>query len=159
MTNSHGNFILIFLPKWGWALSAFAWNGEADIHESLSARLRCCGLRKVETASQSKTIGARIIGIRAAHSPVRQSFELTQWDNKFKHAKVCVLSFWRLSDVMQCLWSNSICYNSLHDDGFKSIGCNPCTRAVKRHESARAGRWWWETRDRSSTECGLHVSQ
>ncbi|MGP1918512.1 MAG: phosphoadenosine phosphosulfate reductase family protein [Candidatus Hodgkinia cicadicola] len=156
---AHGNCISIMSPRWGWALCAFAEHFETNIHESLFARVRCCYLRKVENISRNETVGIRIVGIRASHSAVRQMFEITQWDNKFKHVKLCALSFWRLPDVMQYLWSNSICYNSMHDVGFKSIGCNPCTRAVKRYESARAGRWWWEMKDRSSTECGLHVGQ
>ncbi|MGP1926916.1 MAG: phosphoadenosine phosphosulfate reductase family protein [Candidatus Hodgkinia cicadicola] len=154
---AYGNFISIMLPKWGWALCALAEHIGTNIHESHFARLRCCYIRKVENISRNKNVGFRIVGIRAAHSIARQTFELVQWDNKFNHAKVCILSFWRLPDVMQCLWSNSICYNSMYDVGFKSIGCNPCTRAVKHYEDARAGRWWWETKDRSYVECGLHA--
>ncbi|MGP1918158.1 MAG: phosphoadenosine phosphosulfate reductase domain-containing protein [Candidatus Hodgkinia cicadicola] len=159
ITNAYGNCILVLQPKWGWTLSTFANHSQPNIHESLLARQQCCYLRKIKNISQSKVVGIRIVGIRAAHSLARQLFEFAQWDSKFKHAKLCALSFWQLNDVMHYLWSNSICYNSLHDIGFKSIGCNPCTRAVKRHESARAGRWWWEIKDRSSIECGLHVAQ
>ncbi|MGP1916397.1 MAG: phosphoadenosine phosphosulfate reductase family protein [Candidatus Hodgkinia cicadicola] len=154
---AHGNCISIMLPRRGWALCAIAEHLETNIHESSFARIRCCYIRKVENISRNKIVGIRIVGIRAAHSAVRQTFEIAQWDNKFKRIKLCAVSFWRSTDVMQYLWSNSICYNPLHDVGFKSIGCNPCTRAVKHHENARAGRWWWEIKDRSSTECGLHV--
>ncbi|MGP1912036.1 MAG: phosphoadenosine phosphosulfate reductase family protein [Candidatus Hodgkinia cicadicola] len=157
-TKAHGgNYIMTMSPKWSWVLSAFAKSPEVNVYDSLVVRLRCCHLRKVETIARGKFIGIRIVGVRAAHSPARQLFKFAQWDDKFNYVKFCALSFWHLNDIMQYLWSNSICYNSMHDVGFKSIGCSLCTRAIKRHESARAGRWWWEAKHRLPAECGLHV--
>lgn len=149
---------MIILVKWGWALCAKGRYIKTNIYENHSSRLYCCFLRKVESISQNKPLGVQVSGVRIPHSFSRRSFESIQWDRKFKHIKLCALSFWYLDDIMHYLWSNSICYNSLHDIGFKSIGCSPCTRATKYNEKARAGRWWWENKQYLFAECGLHTS-
>ncbi|MFP3037532.1 MAG: phosphoadenosine phosphosulfate reductase family protein [Candidatus Hodgkinia cicadicola] len=158
ISNAYGSCFSITKPKWGWVLCAKAAFIKTNIHESATARLRCCLVRKVESIFRTRAVIVKLVGIRIPHSSARQQFEIAQWDRRFKHIKVCPVALWQSIDIMQYLWSNSICYNSLHDYGYKSIGCAPCTRAVKHWESARAGRWWWESGKQTSSECGLHTS-
>ncbi|MBL7918114.1 MAG: phosphoadenosine phosphosulfate reductase family protein, partial [Bacteroidia bacterium] len=95
-----------------------------------------------------------ITGIRAEQSGNRSDMPMVEWDESNQLLKVHPLLNWTLNDVKDFIFKHNIPYNPLHDKGFVSIGCQPCTRAIKPGEDFRAGRWWWE--DASKKECGLH---
>ena len=95
-----------------------------------------------------------ITGLRAEHSPGRHDMQLLEWDDANQLVKFNPLINWSSEDVKAAIRKNEIPYNVLHDRGFPSIGCAPCTRAVQPGEDFRAGRWWWE--QNSKKECGLH---
>ncbi len=131
-------------------------NGPNAFYESVDHRKACCGIRKVEPlkrALQGKKIW--ITGIRASQSPDRQGMPILEWDAANELIKYHPLLHWSDQDVKDFISLHTIPYNPLHDRGFVSIGCAPCTRAVKAGEDFRSGRWWWE--DDSKKECGLHV--
>lgn len=94
-----------------------------------------------------------ITGLRAEQSPNRQTMQLLEWDEGNQILKYNPLLHWTMEDMLKYIKEESIPYNTLHDKGFVSIGCAPCTRAIMPGEDARAGRWWWEA---SQKECGLH---
>ncbi|WP_353136606.1 phosphoadenylyl-sulfate reductase [Pseudopedobacter sp.] len=129
--------------------------GPNSFYESVENRKTCCGIRKVEPLNRAlKDKKIWITGIRAEQSPNRTDMEWVEWDEAHQLVKVHPIFSWTLEDVKAYVSSNHIPYNPLHDKGFPSIGCSPCTRAVAPGEDFRAGRWWWE--DQSKKECGLH---
>ena len=129
--------------------------GPNSFYESVENRKTCCGIRKVEPLNRAlKDKKIWITGIRAEQSPNRTDMEWVEWDEAHQLVKVHPIFSWSLEDVKAYVSNNHIPYNPLHDKGFPSIGCSPCTRAVAPGEDFRAGRWWWE--DQSKKECGLH---
>ncbi|ESU25179.1 adenylylsulfate reductase [Flavobacterium enshiense DK69] len=129
--------------------------GINPFYESQELRKQCCYIRKVEPLQRAlKDTKVWITGLRAEHSPNRNSIETVQWDEQYQLYKYNPLLHWTSDEVKEYVNSKGIPYNVLHDKGFISIGCAPCTRAVKEGEDFRAGRWWWE--DASKKECGLH---
>jgi phosphoadenosine phosphosulfate reductase len=129
--------------------------GPNSFYESVENRKECCGIRKVEPLKRALA-GNKcwITGIRAEQSVNRQFMENTEWDEQNNLIKFHPIYNWTLEQVKEYISANNIPYNALHDRGFPSIGCAPCTRAVQPGEDFRAGRWWWE--DQSKKECGLH---
>jgi phosphoadenosine phosphosulfate reductase len=123
--------------------------GPSSFYESVENRKECCGIRKIEPLKRALN-GNKIwiTGIRAEQSPNRQDMANIEWDEGNQLVK-----FHPIFDIKQ----HNIPYNTLHDRGFPSIGCQPCTRAIQPGEDFRAGRWWWE--DQSKKECGLHSVQ
>ncbi|AND64412.1 phosphoadenosine phosphosulfate reductase [Flavobacterium covae] len=130
-------------------------NGINGFYGSVENRKACCHIRKV-VPLQRALEGANlwITGLRAEQSQNRQHVPLLEWDQNFKLFKYNPLVNWSLEEVMSYLKQHTVPYNVLHDKGYVSIGCAPCTRAIKEGEDFRAGRWWWE--DQSKKECGLH---
>lgn len=129
--------------------------GAYSFYDSLENRKECCEIRKVKPlkrALQGKTIW--ITGIRSEHSQNRTEMQKFEWDATNNITKIHPLLNWSNNEVWTYIKANNVPYNCLHDKGFISIGCQPCTRAVKDGEDFRAGRWWWE--DASKKECGLH---
>lgn len=124
-------------------------------YESVENRKGCCHIRKIVPMGRALD-GAKIwiSGLRAEQSITRQDLELAQWDEKYKLIKISPLRSWTEKQVWDYIHDNNIPYNHLHDKGFPSIGCLPCTRAIKPGEDVRAGRWWWENPE--FKECGLH---
>jgi phosphoadenosine phosphosulfate reductase len=98
-----------------------------------------------------------ITGLRAEHSAARHDLQQLEWDESNQIIKYHPLLYWTTEQTKAYIDAHNIPYNPLHDRGFVSIGCAPCTRAVKPGEDFRAGRWWWE--DNSKKECGLHEKQ
>ena len=96
-----------------------------------------------------------ITGLRAEHSGDRKDLPVLEWDESNQIIKYHPLLHWTTEEVKEYISQNRVPYNPLHDKGFVSIGCAPCTRAVKPGEDFRAGRWWWEDADKK--ECGLHI--
>jgi phosphoadenosine phosphosulfate reductase len=132
--------------------------GPNAFYQSVELRKTCCNIRKVrplETALKHQQVW--ITGIRAEHSSDRKLLSVVEWDSSRNLLKFNPLLHYTHDQVMKLIQQWGIPYNPLHDKGFVSIGCAPCTRAVQPGEDFRAGRWWWE--DPSNKECGLHVHQ
>ena len=130
--------------------------GPNSFYESVENRKGCCYIRKVEPLKRAlKGNSVWITGLRAEHSIDRHNMPQVEWDETNNVIKYHPLLHWTFEEVKQYIMENKIPYNSLHDKGFVSIGCAPCTRAIKPGEDFRAGRWWWE--DATKKECGLHV--
>jgi phosphoadenosine phosphosulfate reductase len=139
------------------AIAVQAWveqNGPNAFYKSVAQRQQCCHIRKVEPL-QRALAGKKswITGLRREQSEARQTLERQAWDDANGLTKINPLLDWTNDDVWAYIKANSVPYNALHDKGYPSIGCAPCTRAVRPGEDIRSGRWWWET---SSKECGLH---
>lgn len=129
--------------------------GPLSFYESLENRKECCFIRKVEPLNRAlKDVDIWITGLRADHSENRAGLELVEWDEQRRIVKVNPLANWSLEEVKEYIKLYNIPTNVLQDKGFVSLGCQPCTRAIREGESFRAGRWWWE--DNSKKECGLH---
>ncbi len=134
-----------------------ARRGINGFRHTLDAREECCGFRKVEPLRRALA-GAAVwyTGLRAGQSAHRAETPIAQVDAGHGVIKVSPLADWSRDDVDRYIHEYAIPYNILHDRGFPSIGCAPCTRAVRVGESERAGRWWWE--QEAKKECGLHLS-
>jgi phosphoadenosine phosphosulfate reductase len=132
--------------------------GPNSFYESVQNRKECCYIRKVaplKRALENNVIW--ITGLRAAHSTERKNMPQVEWDDSNQIIKYHPILHWTTEEVKQYINKHDIPYNILHDKGFVSIGCAPCTRAIKPGEDFRAGRWWWE--DSTKKECGLHVHE
>lgn len=130
--------------------------GPNSFYESVENRKECCYIRKVEPLQKAlKGNKIWITGIRAEQSNNRHEMQMLEWDEVNQVMKFHPLLNWTWGQVKQFVSRNDVPYNPLHDKGFVSIGCAPCTRAIKPGEDFRAGRWWWE--DNSKKECGLHI--
>lgn len=129
-------------------------NGPNAFYKSVAQRQQCCGIRKVEPLKRALT-GKKswITGLRREQSAARQGLEREVWDEANGLVKINPLLDWTENEIWAYIRANEVPYNALHDRGYPSIGCAPCTRAVAPGEDVRAGRWWWEE---SSKECGLH---
>jgi phosphoadenosine phosphosulfate reductase len=124
-------------------------------YESIENRKECCNIRKIEPLKRAfKGLDAWICGLRKSQSVTRADMNLVEWDANNNLIKINPIINWSNHDVLDFISLNKIPYNVLHDKGFPSIGCQPCTRAVKPGEDIRAGRWWWENPEQK--ECGLH---
>lgn len=129
--------------------------GINGFYESVDNRKACCHVRKVEPLARALR-GAKVwvTGIRADQSANRHDMPFVEWDEARQLYKINPLLHWTLADVEAYIERHNVPYNTLHDKGFISIGCAPCTRAIEPGEDPRAGRWWWES---SQKECGLHA--
>ena len=131
-------------------------NGLNAFYDSVEMRKECCRIRKVEPLNRALSGNkAWITGQRRAQSTTRTSLEVQENDEAHGMVKFNPLADWSEEDVWNYIRSNNVPYNLLHDKGYPSIGCEPCTRAIQPGEDIRAGRWWWENPE--SKECGLHV--
>ncbi|MES2555184.1 MAG: phosphoadenylyl-sulfate reductase [Bacteroidota bacterium] len=148
--------IEVFSPQTEAVQQLVTEKGPISFYESLENRKECCFIRKVEPLNRAlQNVDCWITGLRAEHSENRQDLPVVDWDEQRKITKVNPLSNWTLEQVRERIRSRNIPYNALHDRGFVSIGCQPCTRAIREGDNFRAGRWWWE--DNSKKECGLHA--
>jgi len=124
-------------------------------YESIENRKLCCHVRKIVPLRRAlKGMDAWITGLRREQSVTRTDLKVVEWDAANGLIKVNPLLEWSEAQIWDFIKLNDIPYNKLHDQGFPSIGCQPCTRAIEKGEDLRAGRWWWEMPD--SKECGLH---
>jgi len=132
-------------------------NGVNGFYESVENRKACCFIRKVKPLNRALT-GAKvwITGLRSEQSDNRKDMKMIEWDADRGLYKFNPLIHWSYDEMMDYIRQKNVPYNPLHDKGFISIGCAPCTRAIEPGEDPRAGRWWWEV---SHKECGLHVHQ
>ena len=135
-----------------------AREGINGFRHSIAARQACCGFRKVEPLARALAgAAAWLTGLRAGQSSARADTPLAEADARRGLMKVNPLADWSRADVEAYVRDNAVPYNVLHDRGFPSIGCAPCTRAVRVGEDERAGRWWWEREEKK--ECGLHLGR
>jgi phosphoadenosine phosphosulfate reductase len=145
----------VYFPKAETVENLLTEKGPLSFYESLENRKECCFIRKVEPLNRAlKDVDVWITGLRADHSENRADLELVEWDEQRQIVKINPLANWSLEEVKEYIKQYNIPYNVLQDKGFVSLGCQPCTRAIREGESFRAGRWWWE--DNSKKECGLH---
>ena len=129
--------------------------GYYSFRASLQARKDCCGVRKVEPLRRALAgKQAWLTGLRREQTQTRTAIDVAGWDDGFGLWKFNPLSSWTTAQTWAYVQEHSLPYNRLHDLGYPSIGCAPCTRAVKPYEDLRAGRWWWENAEHK--ECGLH---
>jgi phosphoadenosine phosphosulfate reductase len=132
-------------------------HGLNAFYESLDLRKACCAIRKVEPLNRAlKDKGGWITGQRRDQAATRAALPEQEIDEARAVAKFNPLTEWSWSDVLAYAEANDVPINPLHARGYPSIGCEPCTRAIRTGEDPRAGRWWWEQSD--SKECGLHVA-
>lgn len=130
--------------------------GFYSFRESLENRKECCGVRKVEPLQRAlRNTDAWITGLRRSQGALRVDIRKIEQDEAHPGLyKINPLADWSEEDVWGYIKKNDVPYNRLHDAGYRSIGCAPCTRAVKPDEDVRSGRWWWENPDHK--ECGIH---
>lgn len=123
--------------------------------ESVENRKECCYNRKIEPLKRAfNELEVWICGLRASQSVTRSDINVVEWDGNNNLIKINPLANWSEEQVWEYIKEKGIPYNTLHDKGYPSIGCQPCTRAIEKDEDVRAGRWWWENPD--TKECGLH---
>ncbi|MFL5809191.1 MAG: phosphoadenylyl-sulfate reductase [Flavisolibacter sp.] len=124
-------------------------------YDSVESRQSCCAVRKVEPLNRAlQDASVWITGLRATQTEHRKNIPVVEWLEDKKIYKINPLLHWSFDDILNYIKAFSVPYNPLHDKGFVSIGCAPCTRAIEEGEDPRAGRWWWEA---SHKECGLHL--
>ncbi|MDX1957759.1 MAG: phosphoadenylyl-sulfate reductase [Leptospiraceae bacterium] len=124
-------------------------------YDSIENRKLCCKIRKLNPLGKElSTSSLWITGVRREQSVTRSDFQFAEWDENYQVIKINPLIDWTETQVWDYIKDKNIPYNELHDKGFPSIGCAPCTRAVLSGEDTRSGRWWWE--NPVTKECGLH---
>ncbi|ETZ23415.1 phosphoadenylyl-sulfate reductase [Pedobacter sp. V48] len=149
--------ILAYFPQAEAVQEMVNKKGPSSFYESVENRKECCGIRKLEPLRRALNGNQLwVTGIRSEQSVNRHDMTNLEWDEQNQLIKFHPIFFWSLDEVKEYIKKNNIVYNTLHDKGFPSIGCAPCTRAVREGEDFRAGRWWWE--DQSKKECGLHAT-
>lgn len=128
--------------------------GINGFYDSVENRKQCCFIRKVKPLNRALQ-GAKIwiTGLRSEQSANRHEMKMIEWDEGHQLYKFNPLIHWNYDQILNYIKDHHVPYNPLHDSGFISIGCAPCTRAIEPGEDFRAGRWWWEA---SHKECGLH---
>ncbi|MBC3884710.1 phosphoadenylyl-sulfate reductase [Undibacterium griseum] len=153
---TYGTEILLYKPDPAAVDTYVQQHGLNAFYDSVELRKECCRIRKVEPLKRALTgKKAWITGQRRAQSATRTELAMQEDDAAHGMQKFNPLADWSEDDVWHYLRSNNVPYNPLHDKGYPSIGCEPCTRAIQPGEDIRAGRWWWENPE--SKECGLHV--
>jgi phosphoadenosine phosphosulfate reductase len=147
--------IAVFAPESGDIERYIAAHGPNGFYDSVALRQECCHLRKVKPL-QRALAGQKswVTGLRRSQSAGRSNIAVKEWDAKHRLEKFNPLADWSEQDVWDYLRAHDVPVNALHAQGYPSIGCAPCTRAISLGEDFRAGRWWWENED--GKECGLH---
>lgn len=146
----------VFYPKTEAVEQMVNQYGPNLFYESIEMRKKCCDVRKVEPLKRALSkLDAWITGLRREQAVTRGSVSKVENDTVFNLVKFNPLADWPEEDVWKYIKGNDVPYNALHDKNYPSIGCAPCTRAIKEGEDVRAGRWWWEQPDQK--ECGLHA--
>lgn len=155
----YGLAIEVYFPQAEAVEALVRDHGVNLFYTSIENRKRCCGVRKVEPLGRALAgLDAWITGIRREQAVTRAEIQKVEVD--LDHGgivKVNPLADWNKEKVWEYIRALQVPYNALHEQGYPSIGCAPCTRAVKPEEDLRAGRWWWENPE--TKECGLHVSK
>lgn len=127
-------------------------------YNSVELRKHCCQVRKLNPLKRAlEGKEAWFTGLRRSQSVTRTDMQIVEWDVNSAMLKINPLIEWSEEDVWNYVKTEKIPYSALHDKGYPSIGCQPCTRAIEKGEDVRAGRWWWE--DPDTKECGLHKKE
>lgn len=148
----------ILVPETGALQDFLVAAGPDGIFGSVDTRKTCCNVRKVEPLARAlEGKGSWITGLRRSQSVTRADASEKGWDAARGLFKFNPLAAWSSDEVWQYIRDRKVPYNPLHDQGYASIGCAPCTRAITPGEDERAGRWWWENPE--GRECGLHVAK
>ena len=151
----YGRRIRAVVPEHAQVEAFVAQHGIDGFRTAVEVRHACCGVRKVAPLGRALNgAAAWITGVRAEQSAERADMRFAALDPVHRLIKVNPLLDWTRSHLVNFVRAHRIPYNALHDRGFPSIGCAPCTRAVEPGEPERAGRWWWEQEEKK--ECGLH---
>ncbi len=155
-TNARYNInINVFFPDAASVEQMVQTRGINLFYHSIENRKMCCHIRKIEPLKRALSpMDIWITGLRREQSPTRNNVAYAEWDDANRVIKINPLLDWTDKQVWDFIKANRIPYNTLHDKGFPSIGCQPCTKAVLPGEDIRSGRWWWENPD--TKECGLH---
>lgn len=154
-TSRYGMPIEVFFPNAEHIEGMVRSRGINLFYETVENRKMCCHIRKIEPLTRAFAgKEAWICGLRREQSVTRQDMKMVEWDEQNKLVKINPLIDWSEEQVWDYIKEKNIPYNKLHDQGFPSIGCQPCTRAIESGEDVRAGRWWWESPQ--NKECGLH---
>ena len=151
------NKIQIYFPDSSAVEEMVNKNGVNLFYNSVPERQLCCNIRKVEPLNRALVgVSVWVTGLRSSQTDVRKNVPVIEWLPGKNLYKYNPLLNWSYEEIMDYIKRYSVPYNPLHDKGFVSIGCAPCTRAIEPGEDARAGRWWWEI---SHKECGLHIAK
>ncbi len=152
----YGIKVNVFFPNTKRVEGLYKAQGINGFYQSIENRKECCFIRKIEPLQRALSdVSVWITGLRASQSVTREELNVVEYDEVNKVIKVNPLLHWSESEVWNFIKKNKVPYNSLHDEGYPSIGCAPCTRAVEAGEDVRSGRWWWENPEHK--ECGLHL--
>ncbi|MGH7340721.1 MAG: phosphoadenylyl-sulfate reductase, partial [Candidatus Rokuibacteriota bacterium] len=153
----HGISIEVFFPRADAVESMVRGHGVNLFYRSVENRTQCCRVRKVEPLGRALAgLDAWITGLRREQTVTRGKARKAEIDTDHDGlVKINPLVDWSSGDVWAYIRAHDVPYNALHDQGYPSIGCAPCTRPVAPGEDLRAGRWWWE-QDSAAKECGLH---
>ena len=153
---TYGIRIEVFFPDFRKVQEMVRAHGINLFYDCIELRHLCCNVRKIEPLKRAlEGVEVWITGLRRSQSVTRANMQMVEYDADDDVLKLNPLVLWSEQDVKEYVRANAIPYNKLHDQGFPSIGCQPCTRAVRDGEDVRAGRWWWEDPDKR--ECGLHA--
>jgi phosphoadenosine phosphosulfate reductase len=151
----YGIKVDVFFPESNAVENLYKTQGINGFYESIENRKACCYVRKIEPLKRAlKDLDVWITGLRATQSVTREQMQLVEFDEENQVIKLNALLNWSEQEVWDYIKANNVPYNKLHDQGYPSIGCAPCTRAVKEGDDIRSGRWWWENPEHK--ECGLH---
>ena len=154
----YGMAIKVFFPDSKQVEEMINSKGINLFYDSIENRKLCCHIRKIEPLKKALPGNeVWVTGLRKDQSLYRFYTKLVEWDSNHNIIKVNPLLNWTEKDVWVYIKQHDVPYNPLHDKGYPSIGCQPCTRAIKSGEDFRAGRWWWEASE--NNECGLHVKE
>ncbi len=154
---TYGVDIAIYRPDPDEVETYVAQHGLNGFYDSVTLRKECCRIRKVEPLKRAlQGSKAWVTGQRREQAATRTDLDMQEFDAAHGIEKFNPLADWTEADVWHYIRSNNVPYNPLHDKGYPSIGCEPCTRAIQPGEDVRAGRWWWELSD--VKECGLHFA-
>ena len=152
---TYGINLEVFFPDYKEVQRMVREEGINLFYNSIESRHRCCQIRKLEPLARAfRNLDAWICGLRREQSVTRKDMQIVEWDDIHQLIKVNPLIAWTEEQVRDYIKEHHVPYNKLHDTGYPSIGCEPCTRAIAPGEDVRAGRWWWESPDHR--ECGLH---
>jgi phosphoadenosine phosphosulfate reductase len=153
----YGARILAYAPNHASVEALIARQGADGFRASVAARQQCCTTRKVAPLARALAgCAGWVTGMRADQSAQRSTLAPAAFDAQRGVIKVNPLFDWTRERTLEFVHGHNVPYNALHDRGFLSIGCAPCTRAVAPGEEERAGRWWWEAEEKK--ECGLHIA-
>lgn len=152
----YGISIEVFFPDFRKVQEMVREHGINLFYDSVELRHKCCEIRKIEPLKRAlQGVDVWISGLRRSQSVTRAGMQMVEYDAADDVLKLNPLILWSEEQVKQYVKENGVPYNRLHEKGFPSIGCQPCTRAVAPGDDIRSGRWWWE--DPDHRECGLHV--